>query len=393
MDKILYREVEALVEGAKANADVLALNSQAKVNSQDIEHALNAANDYSGVLHAFHESFIRGAKGLDVIAESVKEFVSRLVELNVLLMQKQDETVEFTDDAIVKQDTTRYLIDPVFNQTFSQPAHKEYLLKLQQSVNFAKSIDALVSKTDERITKAFDEFGDDKTVEAIINREFNHTLTYLQTLNQIRKVRYSDMDNLMPIISAINAVVYEAMQLCVVMNRAQRFYKSNPREQTDFKPYYIMMDGVDSKGRIGEQGKHYIDTIIKGTDMLNAALKSKKVKGIDLVCDFVTYKQDEIHGVINGDINAFIALAKEVYNGSELKLVFSQGEQDSKRFPKTKPLENIQESVKGIPFDLYGNACYICREKMSSPADQIILKKGKAYTFDNLPKQTETIFE
>lgn len=325
----------------------------------DYTEALNLAIAHSGVLELFHEKYIEGHMDFTSVKISLQDFIKQLVELSVLLQKQQQESIEFTTRALSTKNDSLYLIEP-------KNERQKAILK---QTDLKANIEKLIADTEKRYTKKFGEFENKQMCETIVKKEFAETTEFLKYLQTVSNLKFTKTNNLTPLITAIDSMAYEAIQLAAVITRAERFWQKSALMNKTFKPFYVVFDGVNSTGKLQKDEKYY-SKLKEDTGRLNLALRQSEK--LDLVCPFMAYKQDEVHGVINGNINEFVQIAKQVFAEQELRMVYS-----------SKGISDIEFAPYGIPFNLYGPSCLDCRKKLEKPQMQTL------FVFGNVIKNTQ----
>lgn len=359
MDKILQSQVKSLVKGSFQSFDNFLKRNNQEIKEVDFENQLNKVLDYSKVMQILQKKYIKGELDYSFVKISLRDFIYELVNLSVLLQKQQQINIEFTDSALATKDDRGYLEENLF-----KIAKSENERKLISQIISKNQVENLINETEQRYTASFGEFNSFEMANRILNKEFEETKEYLKYLEAIANIKIRKIDNLAFSIEAVDSLAYEAIQLSCALTRVQRFLIKQSLEKRPYKPIYVMMDEVNSSEKVNERGEFYIDDLKQKTELLN--LKIKQSKKLDLICNFLTYKQDEIHGVFNGEVEDFLEIAKEVYKDHDLRMVYSD-----------KEILNISEAPYGIPFELYGPSCNDCREKMEDPTKQIIISKGR----------------
>lgn len=383
MDKILYSEVSTLVDHATANASFVmsTLNSKyeqtgkTEVNQKIITEILNEAEKYMDFLHNFKQSFAEGKKDFSTIKDSLSQFIYRLVQLNVALDQKQNQRINFTDEAIRNRDNSGYFVNEKQESFLANPSDKKYQTELEAATSMKNTIQNLVKRTDERITAAFGEFDSQEKADKIINMEFDHVTRYIIGLKQLREMGYTEMDNVIPVMATISTLVYECFQLNDVITRAERFYQAYDKDLGGtFRPYYIVMKGISSAQNV-EQYKEFTNRFIESTYMLNQELRSQP--GRKLVCQFDFCKDNEVHGIVNARPEDFVKLVAQTFRGINLRMAYSY-----------RNIDSMKNHLMRMPYELYGGIpeqLADCEASINSKGNYIAIENGKVV----LPKQTK----
>lgn len=346
MDIFLNDKVKELVKREYKKQASFLLNA-------DYTEALNQAVAYSGVLELFHEKYIEGHLDYTQVKVSLQDFIKQLVDLAVILQKQQQENIELTNRALATHDDSVYVLE-------GKNERQKAILK---QTDLKANIEKLIAETEKRYTQKFGEFNSKQMSELIVQKEFNETSEYLKFLQNIALIKFNKTNNLTPLIEAVESMAYEAVQLGAVIARAERFWQKNLLSNKTFKPFYVMFDGIKSTQKL-EKNEQYYALLKLDTARLNQAIRQSDK--LDLVCPFMAYKQDEIHGVFNGNMSDFVAVAKQVLKEQELRMVFSN-----------KGISNLQFAPYGVPFDLYGPSCQDCRQKLSNPEQQTLFTFGK----------------
>jgi len=252
MDSYLKDKIVSLVDMETKLAGKIDLAKQD--GNLDFSTELNNTMEYSKVLQLFQQKYIEGNLDYTYIKVSLKDLISELVKLNVVLNKQQQENIEFTNRAMKTKDDSEYLLDDSLLNASSEKGKK-----IIHSVHDRAMIEKLINETESRYTKSFGEFTDGKMATTILEKEFRETIKYLNVLQTIYNIQFNQTDDLTPLISSVNSVIYEAVQLSAVIKRVERYLTQSKVKvkSDDFKPIYIMMDGIDSSKLAQAQGSQY----------------------------------------------------------------------------------------------------------------------------------------
>ena len=346
MDLVLQNHVENLVETTYQKVKA--------VDNYNYLTPLNKVMKNAKILHVLQKKYVEFDFDLTTVKQELKEFVNDLVYLAAALKIKQDKNISFTNKALTESNTDLYL----------QEKQNESIGIDIENPNQKTAIENLIAQTEKRYTEKFGEFTDYKTANTIINKEFEETKEFLPDLEKIKDLPYKHIDNFSRLISSMTDMATEALQLSAVLVRAERYLNHYNTHKQNYKPLYFILDGIDSTKAL-EKNPNYYEDLKQKTNKLNIAIQ--KNEQLSLLCNFVAYKQDEVHGVINGDVETFVQIAKEIFKGIHLRAVYSD-----------KKITNIEKTIYGNPYELYGPACIDCRKKITANKHHFALIDGNA---------------
>lgn len=345
MDTILQNNIQKLVETS--------YKSLKNISNYDYTIPLQRVLSNTKVLHVLQKKYIEFDLDLKDVKENLKDFINDLVSLSASLKIKQDENINFTNKALNEKNTNYYL---------QEKSNENKVLKEKDTLVQKQNVENLILLTEKRYTEKFNEFETYQMADKIISKEFEETKEFLPDLEKIKNLQYNHIDNLSRLISSMTDMATEAVQLSAVLVRAERFLNKTFKEKQTFKPMYFMFDGVNSTNILKKDSRYY-EKLKEKSNILNSLIK--KDDNLSLICNFVALKQDEIHGVVNGKVEDFIALAQKTFAGIDLRLVYSD-----------KEITNIEQTVFGNPYELFGPACSDCRKKLNENKNVINLKDG-----------------
>lgn len=294
----------------------------------------------------------------EACSDALKPLIRNLLKLSAHFTRQQDLNILSTQQRLKNKDSHAYLKEGQFRDNIVFACEKNTENENGKIIDkrIDKFIDKMVDDTQKRYTDAFGGFKGREEANKIIRKEYDDSSRYMELFFRMKETIYENFDNYDVLISGLQNISYELIQLNAVLHRAiqmkQKSTGRDGRKQDNLENvYFVIMDGVQSSST------NVIEKLLTDTERLNIEITGNhKVK---LLCKFKMYKQDEIQGFIVGDIEEFLRIVDRVYE-SKLKIAYS-----AKPFSEIKNhIENIQDTVYDVPFDIYGDICKEARRKM-----------------------------
>lgn len=294
----------------------------------------------------------------EACSDALKPLIRNLLKLSARFIRQQDLNILLTQQRLKNKDSHAYLKEGQFRNNIIFACEKNTENENDKIIDnrIDEFIDKIIGDTQKRYTDAFGGFKDREEANKIIRKEYNDSSKYMELFFRMKETIYENFDNYDVLISGLQNISYELIQLNTVLRRAiQMKQKSTGRDRRESdnlgNVYFVIMDGVQSTSA------NMIEKLSADTEKLNIEIAGNhKVK---LLCKFKMYKQDEIQGFIVGDIEEFLRIVDRVYE-SKLKIAYS-----AKPFSEIKNhIKNIQDTVYDVPFDIYGDICKEARRKM-----------------------------
>ncbi|HAN09794.1 MAG TPA: hypothetical protein DCP90_04185 [Clostridiales bacterium] len=348
MDNRLLKEVKKLV----ADTKIIYESENGKVNDEKearlfVNKSLNSVVSNATILYTIKESFIKDDIKHLISFDELMKLIVYVINLTIHLERHQDYNIYITNKNLLNTDKTSYFIKEkdVYIPTnelfvedsliYEQLKHKIYDLIHETKIVYVEAFGVLESKEHANI---------------LINNEYEHATRYLNELEYLKELLYEYVDNYEPMISTMQSIIYELVQLAVVLDQSLEFYvqnniRFNINKNANF--YFVIMDGKDST-----LIKNY-EAIENLTNLLNRNIKNNNK--LSEICRFRYYKQDEVHGIIYGEQGAFLDEVKNTYteNGVDMWVGIGTGKMD-----------NIEKSVFGNPFGMIGEPARVARKEM-----------------------------
>jgi hypothetical protein len=216
-------------------------------------------------------------------------------------------------------------------------------------------------------TKSFGHFKLESEAIVIINKEFEDVNNWLDMLLKINNLKYTYFDNYDPLINGCQNLMYELMQLVIVLIRAEesRIARtiSNPNIE-HINSYFFMMDFVNSRSFYPDKLNLLIDNINRLNELINID------SNIGLLCKMRVCKQDEIQGIFVGDLEKFKKILEQELI-CNVRCAFGK----FNICDKEKGILNIEDSIYDSPFDLLGKVTWSTRETLNNNPTLIKVKK------------------
>jgi hypothetical protein len=292
--------------------------------------------------------------------EGLTPFIRNLFKLCIYFIREQDYNISLTEQRLKNGDSDSYLKDEQYKKIINLDGKENYEDDYDKLINkiIAEYVDKTINATKERYLRSFGVFSDRKKAHKLIEKEYIDSTKYLEAFLLIKDIIYENFDNYDILITLIQNLTYELMQLYIELDIAIETKRelnapNEPKLNNSVSVCFVIMDGLNSTIN------NSVQDIIDNTMALNAAIsRSNTLKPF---CKFKAYKQDEVHGyvAVTGNMTEFLDILANTYK-PEMKVAYS-----------LKPLSqinhylnNVHETVYNMPFNLYGAICIEAREKM-----------------------------